>query len=79
MSVTAFADELERQKAALRVYDAMQRKAKAGQVCGGRVFGYDNLEALGATGSDRTSSGVSTKARRLSYGASSRWLPRATA
>jgi site-specific DNA recombinase len=50
MSVTAFADELERQKAALRVYDAMQRKAHAGHVCGGRVFGYDNLEVLGANG-----------------------------
>src|SRR5215212_10713391 len=54
MSVTAFADELERHKAAMRVYDAMRRKAAAGQVTGGRVFGYDNLEALGATGSDRT-------------------------
>ena len=32
MSVTAFADELERQKAGLRVYDAMRRKAAAGQV-----------------------------------------------
>src|SRR3954465_14521170 len=50
MSVTAFAAELERQKAALRVYDAMQRKAKAGHVTGGRVFGYDNLEVLGANG-----------------------------
>jgi DNA invertase Pin-like site-specific DNA recombinase len=50
MSVTAFADELERQKAALRVYDAMQRKARAGHVCGGRVFGYDNLEVLDAKG-----------------------------
>jgi DNA invertase Pin-like site-specific DNA recombinase len=44
MSVTAFADELERQKAGLRVYDAMRRKAAAGQVTGGRVFGYDNLD-----------------------------------
>jgi site-specific DNA recombinase len=50
MSVTAFADELERQKAGLRVYDAMRRKAAAGQVTGGRVFGYDNLEVLGANG-----------------------------
>ena len=30
MSVTAFADELEREKARQRVTDAMQRKAKAG-------------------------------------------------
>jgi site-specific DNA recombinase len=50
MSVTAFADELERQKAGLRVYDAMSRKARAGHVTGGRVFGCDNLEVLDATG-----------------------------
>jgi site-specific DNA recombinase len=50
MSVTAFADELERQKAGLRVYDAMSRKARAGHVTGGRVFGYDNLEVLDASG-----------------------------
>ena len=46
MSVTAFADELEREKARQRTYDAMQRKARAGHVTGGRVFGYDNLEVL---------------------------------
>jgi site-specific DNA recombinase len=51
MSVTAFADELERQKAGQRVYDAMRRKAAAGQVTGGRVFGYDNVEVCDATGS----------------------------
>src|SRR5215204_718150 len=50
MSVTAFADELERQKAGLRVYDAMSRKARAGHVTGGRAFGYDNLEVLEPTG-----------------------------
>jgi DNA invertase Pin-like site-specific DNA recombinase len=50
MSVTAFADELEREKARQRTYDAMQRKARAGHVTGGRVFGYDNLEVLGADG-----------------------------
>jgi DNA invertase Pin-like site-specific DNA recombinase len=50
MSVTAFADELERQKAGLRVYDAMTRKARAGHVTGGRVFGYDNLEMHDASG-----------------------------
>jgi DNA invertase Pin-like site-specific DNA recombinase len=37
MSVTAYADELEREKAGLRVYDAMRRKAAAGQVTGARV------------------------------------------
>ena len=44
LSVTAFADELEREKARQRTYDAMVRKAKAGHVTGGRVFGYDNVE-----------------------------------
>ena len=39
MSLTAFADELEREKARQRTYDAMLRKAKAGHVCGGRTFG----------------------------------------
>lgn len=43
LSLTAFADELEREKARQRTYDAMQRKARAGLVIGGRVFGYDNV------------------------------------
>ena len=43
MSLTAFADELEREKARQRTHDAMLRKAKAGHVTGGRVFGYDNV------------------------------------
>jgi len=50
LSLTAFADELEREKARQRTYDAMLRKAKAGHVTGGRVFGYDNVEMLGADG-----------------------------
>jgi site-specific DNA recombinase len=50
LSLTAFADELEREKARQRTYDAMQRKARAGHVTGGRVFGYDNVEVLGADG-----------------------------
>ena len=44
LSVTAFADELEREKARQRTYDAMVRKARAGHVTGGRVFGYDNVD-----------------------------------
>ena len=36
LSLTAFADELEREKARQRTYDAMQRKAKAGHVTGWR-------------------------------------------
>ena len=47
LSLTAFADELEREKARQRTYDAMQSRAKAGQVTGGRVFGYDNVRVDG--------------------------------
>jgi site-specific DNA recombinase len=50
LSLATYADELEREKARQRVTDAMQRKAKAGHVCGGCVFGYDNVEVLGADG-----------------------------
>jgi len=51
LSVTAFADELEREKARQRTYDAMQRKARAGHVTGGRVFGYSNATVAAADGS----------------------------
>ena len=51
MSLTAFADELEREKARQRTADAMQRKARAGHVTGGRVFGYDNVPVM-LTGTD---------------------------
>ena len=50
LSLTAYADELEREKARQRTYDAMLRKAKAGHVTGGRCFGYDNVEIVGADG-----------------------------
>jgi len=50
MSLTAFTDELEREKGRQRTHDAMLRKAKAGHVTGGRVFGYDNLEIGGPDG-----------------------------
>jgi site-specific DNA recombinase len=50
LSLTAFADELEREKARQRTYDAMQRKARAGHVTGGRVFGYDNVEITRSDG-----------------------------
>ncbi len=42
MSVTAFADEMEREKARQRTFDAMLRKAKQLHVTGGRAFGYKN-------------------------------------
>ena len=50
LSLTAFADELEREKARQRTYDAMIRKARAGHVTGGACFGYRNLEIVGADG-----------------------------
>jgi DNA invertase Pin-like site-specific DNA recombinase len=50
LSLTAFADEFERDKARQRTYDAMQRKARNGHVTGGRVFGYDNLDVAGPDG-----------------------------
>ena len=42
MSVTTFADEMEHEKARQRTADAMLRKARAGHVTGGTVFGYVN-------------------------------------
>ena len=50
LSLTAFADELEREKARQRTYDAMQAKAKAGHVTGGAVFGYRNRAVMGPDG-----------------------------
>jgi DNA invertase Pin-like site-specific DNA recombinase len=48
LSLTAFADDLEREKARQRTRDAMVRKAKAGHVTGGSCFGYRNIEILDA-------------------------------
>lgn len=50
LSVTAFADELERERARQRTYDAMARKARALHVTGGRVYGYDNVDVAGVDG-----------------------------
>jgi site-specific DNA recombinase len=44
LAVTNFGAEMEREKAKQRTYDAMLRKAKAGHVTGGKVYGYDNRE-----------------------------------
>lgn len=44
LSVTGFADEMEREKARQRTHDALVRKARAGHVAGGSVYGYDNVE-----------------------------------
>ena len=50
LSLTAFADELERDKARQRTYDAMIQKARAGHVTGGRLFGYRNVDVPGPDG-----------------------------
>lgn len=50
LSLANFSSEMEREKASQRTYDAMLRKAKAGHVTGGKVFGYDNHEVLSAEG-----------------------------
>jgi hypothetical protein len=50
LSLTGFAAEMERERAKQRTYDAMLRKAKAGHVTGGKVFGYDNREVLSPDG-----------------------------
>jgi DNA invertase Pin-like site-specific DNA recombinase len=46
-SIIGYASENEREKAQERTYDAMLRKAKAGHVTGGCVFGYDNIDVDG--------------------------------
>lgn len=46
MQAQAFAGTLEREKARQRTHDALIRKARAGYVAGGRVFGYDNADVL---------------------------------
>ena len=50
LALTNFASEMGRERAKQRTYDAMLRKAKAGHVTGGKVFGYDNREMLSAEG-----------------------------
>ena len=50
MSLTAFADEAERERARQRTYDALKRKAEAGHVTGGACFGYRNHEVTCADG-----------------------------
>ncbi len=50
LSLTNFAADFEREKARQRTRDAMEHKAKAGHVTGGRVFGYDNVEQRAADG-----------------------------
>ena len=50
LAAVNFASEVERDKARQRTYDALHRKASAGHVAGGRVFGYDNITITTPTG-----------------------------
>jgi hypothetical protein len=42
LSLPTFTDELGREKAGLRVHDAMSRTTRSGHVTGGKTLGYDN-------------------------------------
>jgi len=46
LALRGFTDESQRTQGAQRTHDAMVRKARAGHVTGGRVYGYNNLEIL---------------------------------
>jgi DNA invertase Pin-like site-specific DNA recombinase len=50
LSLTGFASEMEREKARQRTHDALWRKARAGHVAGGAVYGYRNVTVLDANG-----------------------------
>ncbi len=50
LSLANFADEVEREKASTRTYDAMISKARKGHICGGSCYGYRNREVLKADG-----------------------------
>jgi hypothetical protein len=55
LSLTNFAAEMEREKARQRTHNTLRRKAEAGHVAGGVVYGYRNVEVLapGPEGRDR--------------------------
>jgi DNA invertase Pin-like site-specific DNA recombinase len=50
LSITNFGAEIERERAKQRTYDALRRKAKAGHVTGGKVYGYDNKDVVASDG-----------------------------
>ncbi|PWT75597.1 MAG: hypothetical protein C5B60_05135 [Chloroflexi bacterium] len=50
LAITNFGSEFERERARQRTYDAMLRKAKAGHVTGGKVYGYHNKDVLSTHG-----------------------------
>jgi site-specific DNA recombinase len=47
VNLTGFGAELEREKTRARTFDALSRKAKAGHVAGGIVYGYVNVRVDG--------------------------------
>ena len=49
-AVRHYASAMEREQARQRTYDAMLRKARAGHVTGGKVFGYRNQDIVAADG-----------------------------
>jgi site-specific DNA recombinase len=48
LALQSMSDEMEREKARQRTYDAMRRKFEQGQVTGGQCFGYRNVDVLAA-------------------------------
>jgi hypothetical protein len=50
LSLTNFSAEMEREKARQRTHEALRRKALAGHVAGGVVYGDRNVEVLGDAG-----------------------------
>jgi DNA invertase Pin-like site-specific DNA recombinase len=46
LSLTNFASEMEREKTRQRTHDALLRKARAGHVAGGSVYGYRNIPVM---------------------------------
>ena len=49
MSMRGLFSDMEREKAQQRTYDAMLRKARAGHVTGGLVYGYTNVEVFSSS------------------------------
>jgi site-specific DNA recombinase len=46
LSLSTFAAEMEREKARQRTHDALLRKARAGHVAGGSLYGYRNVPVM---------------------------------
>ena len=60
-SLAGFAAEMEREKTGQRTHDALLKKARALQVVGCKVYGYDNVECAGRMGSGCMSCGRSIR------------------